>query len=87
MNAKLKKLFEIIFGGKNCIAVKSSAIESIAKRFAGADFQYRSQISMDWPKHWRIKMVVSKNERSEYRIVEFGDDLESLANKVLEKLK
>ena len=62
-------------------------IESIAKRFSGADFQYRSQTSKDWPNNWRIKIIVSKNERDEYRIVEFGDDLEDAINKVLEKLK
>ena len=46
-------------------------LEWITGRFYGFDLQYR-RYGTTWIAPWRATVVVSKNERSQYRIETFG---------------
>jgi hypothetical protein len=46
-------------------------LESLGKRFHGADLQYRRS-GTDWPNPWRARIQTTKNEREEYRLSAFG---------------
>ena len=56
----------------------------IMDRFHGFDLQRRN----DWPRRWRARLRVNKNEREDYRLIAWGDTAEQavreLQFKVLE---
>lgn len=64
----------------------------VAERFLGLDMQYRRggwrpgwwPPSEDAP--WRVRLVTSKNENSDYRIDRFGISLDEACQRVLDEV-
>lgn len=51
-------------------------LRELTARFAGFDLQQR-RFNQGWPKPWRARLLVNKNENAAYRITVFGDSMEA----------
>ncbi len=73
-------------------------LTAIGQRFAGIDVAFRRDAPAEWTQaatssmaglpinfqaHWRIRVVVSKNERSEYRATTYGETFDEAAEAML----
>jgi hypothetical protein len=51
-------------------------LKELAARFAGFDLQQR-RFNQGWPKPYRARILVNKNENAAYRLTAYGDSLEA----------
>jgi hypothetical protein len=58
-------------------------LDALARRFSGIDLQFRR---VGWPMPWRARMIAAKNERAEYRIVEYAESAELAVSRLAEKI-
>jgi hypothetical protein len=77
------------------------ALERIGKRFAGFDAQHRRPAPKEWVQEagrldwtngcepaacWRIRIIASKNERKDFRILAYGGSFAEAAQLVIDQV-
>lgn len=61
------------------IVLSESGYGTLKDQFQGISIERRSW-GTNWPKIWRVKIIVSKNERYDYRQTEYFDSFEEIIN-------
>lgn len=63
----------------------ASDLQLLMLRGYGIDLQFRRG-GTNWPRWWRGQMVWSKNQRSEYRVVEYGDTVHEVVRQLMRRM-